>query len=275
MTSAESPATPPFEFIVTQEYLRFAEFCEACRQARYVGLCYGVPGVGKTVSARQHAHWDELEGILGPPPHRFGTVPRPDSGPWRTVFYTPGVVNTPRTVERELDGLRGTVLALATRVAWQGDPLAITRGPRPAPELVIVDEADRLKPASLEQVRDFYDRHHVGLVLIGMPGLQKRLARYAQLYSRIGFVHHLRPLSGQELQAVVERHTHQLGLGFEASGSADDDVLIATARVTRGNFRLVERLFAQIQRVVQINALPTITPEVVAVASESLVIGPL
>jgi len=74
---------------------------------------------------------------------------------------------------------------------------------------------------------------------------------------------------------VIEQHTHQLGLGLEVSGTTDCDVMTAIARVTRGNFRLVERLFAQIKRVVQINELPTITPEVVAVASESLLIGPL
>lgn len=274
MTAPERPAAPA-EFIVTREYRLFAEFCDACRQARYIGLCYGVPGVGKTASARQYSHWDELELLVGPPPYRSGGTPGRDAGPWQTVLYTPGVTNTPRTVERELDQLWAAVVGVGVRTAWQAklNPVAPSR-PEP-PSLVIVDEADRLKTASLEQLRDFYDRQRVGVVLIGMPGLQRRLARYPQLYSRIGFVHQFRPLAGQELQHVIQQHTIQLGLGLDLHTDADTDTLSAIARVTRGNFRLVERLFSQIQRVVQINELASITPDVVTVASESLVIGPL
>ena len=48
----------------------------------------------------------------------------------------------------------------------------------------------------------------------------------------------------------------------------------ATARVAGGNVRLVQRLFSQFERMLEINRLRTITAEVVETARESLVIGP-
>jgi len=272
VTSAELPPGPT-EFIVTKEYRRFAEFCDACREARYIGLCYGLPGVGKTVSAHQYARWNQLESLLGGlPPYRHSPTPPRDSGPWRTVLYTPGVTNTPRTVENAVGNLWGTVDGIGARATWYGDPNATVR--RQPPDLLLVDEADRLKTASLEQLRDFYDRRQVGMVLIGMPGLQKRLARYAQLYSRVGFVHQFRPLSGLELQDVIEHQWEQLGLDRALYEHTDTAVVNAIARVTGGNFRLVQRLFAQIERIVTINNLPAVTTEVVTLARERLVDGP-
>ena len=220
------------------------------------------------MSARQYARWDELEAVLGPPPHRHDGIPPPDSGPWQTILYTPGVVNTPRIIERDVGGLWRAVFGLARRaIVGHPDP---ERGLRP-PDLIVVDEADRLKQAGLEQLRDLYDRRHIGLVLIGMPGLQKRLARYAQLYSRVGFVHQFQPLSGREFQNVVEHELVQLKL----DSAMDTAVLNSIARVTGGNFRLIQRLFAQIDRVLTINSLATVTTEVVDAARESLVVSAL
>ena len=146
-------------------------------------------------------------------------------------------------------------------------------------DLIIVDEADRLRTQGLEHLRDVYDRANqqgrLGLVLIGLPGIETRLARYPQLYSRVGFVHHDRALSEAELHFIVTRKWAELGLTCSPEDFADVEAVAAIARITGGTFRLVQRLFTQIERVLQINELRTITAEVVEAARESLVIGSL
>jgi Holliday junction resolvasome RuvABC ATP-dependent DNA helicase subunit len=106
-----------------------------------------------------------------------------------------------------------------------------------------------------------------------MPGLEKRLGRYPQLYSRVGFVHQYRPLGVEELRFILQAHWETLGLRLSPDDFTDAEAMSAVARITGGNFRLVHRLLAQVERILDINKLTVITKEVVETAREALVIG--
>ncbi len=290
------------------EHRRFAEFCDACCRYRYIGLCYGPPGVGKTLSARNYSRWDKVN-----------ESDRWDSGPGQvptldTVFYTPSVVNAPGNVSSDIRQCRDTLRDLAKRplrlekeerlkvirrrddeyhakllyeIDWLAESLPEchpTYGEvakeysikelqiRDPTTLILVDEADRLRMASLEQVRAIFDAGEISVILIGMPGLEKRLARYPQFYSRIGFVHEFRPLGISEIRQLLEQRWTPPGVQLPAK-PLDQETVAAIIRITGGNFRLLNRLLTQMERILEINALHEVTKAVVETARESLVIG--
>src|SRR5713101_7548704 len=109
----------PSDFIVTQEYRRFAEFCDACRQDRYIGLCYGPPGVGKTFSARYYANWFRLDTYL---PYKFGSeADFAGVVGSTTVFYTPEVVHSPRRLVQDIQLRRHHLWTLALEALYRNE----------------------------------------------------------------------------------------------------------------------------------------------------------
>ena len=301
-------SNPRSAIVETLEHRRFTEFCEACRRYAYIGLCYGPPGVGKTLSARSYSRWGKVKQS-----DRWGSGPTEDPL-LDTVFYTPSVVNAPNTIQADIRHCRDTLRDLAKRPLRQekeGELDVIRRrdaehqakilleydwfsGPIPEPQptygqvareysqkelqiidptsLILIDEADRLRMASLEQVRAIFDAGEIGVILIGMPGLEKKLARYPQFYSRIGFVHEFRPLAAKEVRELLGRRWTPPGVHLPQE-PLDAETVAAVIRITGGNFRLLNRLLTQMERILEINALQQVTKTVVEAARESLVIG--
>jgi DNA transposition AAA+ family ATPase len=103
-TSSELPV-----FVETIEYKRFVEFCEACRRDRYIGLWYGPPGVGKTLSAIHHSRVQKIV------PLDCWNAEASDAKPIDTVLFTPEVVNTPSRVENDVRAARALVCSVGKR----------------------------------------------------------------------------------------------------------------------------------------------------------------
>ena len=120
------------------------------------------------------------------------------------------------------------------------------------------------------------------MILIGMPGFDRQLARYPQLYAGCGvhhevvgrgFAHQYQPLDPDDIPTVLAQYWDQLGQAFDPSNTDHAETVSAVTQITGGNFRLIERLMTQVARVMAINQLEAITPEVVHAARQILVIG--
>jgi DNA transposition AAA+ family ATPase len=268
--------------------------------------------VGKTLSARLYANWDKVE-ACGPAAEPTDALLREVSKGKTTYYSSPVVASPNQIVhgisrsrqllhyaaarsvqrieeartkrlERRLENLlnwrrnrRGLLLPEVRKAQRAADlqrcQIGVESGKVTDPTtLLVIDEADRLKDVGLEQVRSIFDDGDLGLILIGMPGIEKRLARYPQLYSRVGFVHEFRPLAAAEVRALLSRGWAPTGVRLPRQPWPEEAVA-ALIRMTGGNFRLLDRLLTQIERILDINSISEVTREVVEAARESLVIG--
>jgi DNA transposition AAA+ family ATPase len=190
-----------------------------------------------------------------------------------TIIYVPQVSNSPNAVHSAIKDIAYDFTILVEKSIFKDKDVPWEERLKERVKLLIIDEADRLQPKSLEQVRDIYDRQKLAVVLIDMPGIEKRLVRSPQLYSRIGFAHVYKPLSEEEVAFIIQNQLRSLQINMDVKDFSDQEAIAALTRITQGNFRLINRLLKQIIRIMEVNQLSSITKEVVEAARECLVIG--
>jgi hypothetical protein len=93
---------------------------------------------------------------------------------------------------------------------------------------------DRLSMNSLEQLRSIFDKNALGMVLIGMPGIEKRVAGYPQLFSRIGFRSRVKTTERCRHSGSLEERWAPISIHLPAL-PANPEVIAAVIRLTRGS----------------------------------------
>lgn len=138
---------------------------------------------------------------------------------------------------------------------------------------LVVDEVDRLKPLALEVLRDLHEESQVGMILLGLPGLE----RYGQVYGRVGFVDQMRALGVEEQRQILLEEVERMSerrVNAREPLQVDQEAMATMIRMTEGNFQRQKHLLMQIERIVQINPqVEVVSKDVVEAAREQLVYG--
>lgn len=196
---AKSPAPP--EWADTPLAARAMAALAHAHLAADMCAVYGAPGLGKTLAARRYA------GL------------RPNVWIATATRATRSVTGTLRQVADAMQ------LRSVPRRAADLESAAVERL-RGSGGLLVVDEAQHLPTASLEELRSLHDASGCGLALVGSDSLWLRLSagrhpELAQLYSRVGKRVRLGGVTAADVAALLSAWgLAEAGLEFHAGAIA-------------------------------------------------------
>lgn len=112
-------------------------------------------------------------------------------------------------------------------------------------EMIILDEAHRLRPKTFSEIRDIFDQLEIAVVLVGTDRLDAVIRRDEQVYNRFMACHRFHRLSALQLEettAIWEAHVLRLP---QSSNLTSEKIQLLLAKATRGYVGLLDRILRE------------------------------
>lgn len=259
----------PLFFLESVSHFNFVELATVCREERKIGLCFGKPGIGKTLSAKKFCNWQVVEATLA---SKNGVPLEPETMMLcDSAYYLPSITVSAPRLKNELSLLKNKFDdAFLRAVNWHKPADWASEIQNQHLKLIIVDEAFRLKYQALEQLRDIQEEWNVGLLLIADPGFERSLGRMWHFSVRVAHAEELRPLTVAETARYTDKQLEIMNLP-----KPPEEVYALIYWYTQGVMRSLANLFSMIARILKINedVVTEITRDVVETAREMMMFG--
>lgn len=231
-------------------------------------MSFGSPGTGKTSACRRYSNWSLIEANMLV---RNGMPIEPEKLlVCDVLYYKPGITVSPSRLRSELSTLKNRFHDAKSRaINWLSPKEWAAAQQRKQINLIIIDEAHRLRFATFEELRDLHEKWSIGIVLIGDLGMEHNLARMFHFSDRVRYIEKFEPLTTMETAMYIDKRIESLSVS-----KPSDEIRALIFDYTRGNPRKLGHIFALIERLLKINddLVDGITTEVVDTAREMMLL---
>lgn len=204
---------------------------EGKRQSRQSARIVGESRTGKTMACHaymgKHNHIQEL----GKPP----IVP--------VVYIHVPPECSAKDLFKAIIGYLKYQMAKGTVAEVRDRTIRVLRGCKV--EMLIIDEADRLKPKTFAEVRDIFDKLEIAVILVGTNRLNIAISRDEQVYNRFCICYCFGKLSKAQFKQTViiwERRVLDLPLPSNLSGN---EMLTALEKATGGYIGILDAVLRE------------------------------
>ncbi|MBW4566387.1 MAG: TniB family NTP-binding protein [Mojavia pulchra JT2-VF2] len=173
-----------------QQVRSLHDWLDGKRKARQSCRVVGESRTGKTVACDAYRYRQKVQAEVGRPP----IVP--------VVYIQPPQKCGAKDLFGEIIEYFKFKATKGTVSDFRGRTMEVLKGC--GVEMIIVDEADRLKPETFAEVRDIYDKLGIAIVLVGTDRLEAVIKRDEQVYNRFRACHRFGKLSGKDFQETVQ-----------------------------------------------------------------------